>query len=83
MGLSLEDLQKLYPDGRAVRFLSKHGVVDGIVREVVPLPAVADSPDADAPLLDRYGLRVEIERPEGGVESLMIDLSDLEPHGTP
>ncbi|WKZ29152.1 MAG: hypothetical protein QY323_00315 [Patescibacteria group bacterium] len=88
------ELQSLYPDGRRVRILPKsegvrakipEGVTEGLVRGVVPMPAISEAPDQDAPPIERYGVVVEFELPSGKTDQIILDFDDVEvlPHGSP
>lgn len=85
------ELKRLYPDGRRVRILPKSedvrekipdGVTEGVIRDVVPRPATSEVPDQDAPPLERYGVHVEYERPDGTIDRIILDFDDVEvlPH---
>lgn len=89
MSLGPEDLKKLYPAGRRVAISPKSpassekvpdSVTEGIVRDVVPLPTNEGTAlDPDVPSKERYGLRIDVEKPDGSIETITLDIADVEP----
>lgn len=92
--MSLEkfhDLERMFPPGRRVRFLPTEAVKDkippgigeGIVRGIVPRPVLSDPTlSNDAPTEDRFGVLVEIVKPDGATDTVVLDVPDVEllPH---
>ena len=94
MPLRYEDLERTHPPGRRVRFLPTEavrkkippGIAEGVIREIVPRPALEESViDRDVPVPNQFGLIVEIVRPDGTTDAFVLDVDDVElvPHDVP